>query len=348
MSVPNLRDVAKQAGVAVSTASRVLNNADTLVAISEATRTKVLEAAKRIGYVPSAAARALRIGSTRAIGVLGDSPQELLQAVGQKGFNVELMRGLLTQAVDERLHLLLLTGMPNDVGAYNSRVAELGMADGLLVVNRDLARGGSCIEAIERLDKPLVYVLEYPEGKDVHVCAPDDAQGGRLATEKLLEAGHRRIGFLTEPNYYPGVFGRRRAGWETALLSAGVTPEPGWVIGHSSVERVDIEAEGLTAVVSPNDWMANTLRARITKELGLSVPEDISIVTFAYDVAGTNESPVLASVTTSLAPIVSRGVSMLSALIAGASLAERRFAPEFEYVPGQSVTTRRDQKGERS
>src|SRR5512135_3641416 len=122
----SLKDVAKEAGVSISTASRVLNKADTPVAISEATKARVLEVARRVGYVPSAAARALRRGSTRTIGVLSDSPADFLRAVGQGAFAAEMMRGLMTAALCERLHLLLLTGMAEESGTYNSRVAELG------------------------------------------------------------------------------------------------------------------------------------------------------------------------------------------------------------------------------
>lgn len=332
----NLRQVADRAGVSLSTASRVLNDQQTSVPISEGTRLKVLQAARELGYVPSAAARALRRGSTRTIGVLGDSPEDFLRAVDAERFGAEMLRALMQSALRERIHLLLLTGTSERAGSYNTRMAELGMVDGLLVYNRDLSRGRAYMDAVTGSGKPLVYLLEYPESGDACVCAPDDVQGGRLAAEKLLQAGHRRIGFLSESSYYPGVFNRRRAGWAEALRAAGADPEPSWTISLSSLNPEEFKRARLTALVCPNDMIANAFRTRVAPSLGLSVPGDIAMVTFAYDCSlpGPKVSTPMAYVTTPLAPIVACAVTMLTTLISGQPVSERRFHPPFRFVPG--------------
>ncbi|MCX7804722.1 MAG: LacI family transcriptional regulator [Planctomycetota bacterium] len=340
MGRADLKAVASLAGVSISTVSRVLNGSKTTVAISEATKKKVVDAARRLGYVPVCAARALRRGYTRTIAVLCDAPDQLVRAIGRNMFDAEMMRGLVMEAVRQHLHLLFLTGLSDEGGTYNDQVAELGMADGLLVLNRNMKRGDICADVVLKLSKPVVYLLEYPDDCDGYICAPDDVQGGRLATGKLLELGHRRIGFLTERSYYPGVFGRRRSGWETALRSAGIEPERSWIIELGTASREVIEKAGLTAIVSPNDRMAQELKNRLRGE-GMAIPDDISIVTFAYDAVSDGRVPPTACVSTPLAPLVARGVEMLSEIVCGNRPAERKFMPEFAYVAGRSVTAPR-------
>ncbi|RMD83916.1 MAG: LacI family transcriptional regulator, partial [Lentisphaerae bacterium] len=109
--MPNitLADVAREAGVTPSTVSRVLNSKKGRVPISEATIRRVQEAAEKLGYVPSATARALRTGRLRSIGVLGADPNAYLE-MERGGFMTEIFAGITAAAIRHGYHVSLLTG----------------------------------------------------------------------------------------------------------------------------------------------------------------------------------------------------------------------------------------------
>ena len=131
-----LAQVAERAGVAVSTVSRALNAAASSVPISKATVERVREAAEELGYVPGAAGRMLRTGRSRTVGVLAWHPQAYLD-VGQPGFVAEILSGVMTTAIERGYHVSLLTGW--DAGSADpGPLADFGLADGVLLVDRDL------------------------------------------------------------------------------------------------------------------------------------------------------------------------------------------------------------------
>jgi LacI family transcriptional regulator len=326
--------------VSISTASRVLNNRETPVAISEDTRRKVVEVARAVGYVPSAAGRALRKGLTRTIGVLGNSPEIFLASVRIEGLDTEMMRALMSEAVREHFHVLLLTGVSSGGASYNTQIAELGMVDGIIVYNRDLSAGDDYMEAVRNAGKPVVYLLEYPEHGDACFCAPDDVQGGRLAAEKLLETGHSRIGFLQQAGY-PGIFGRRRAGWAQALRKAGIVPEDTWTLDLGSITPDVWKRERLTALVCANQWQAHRFQTRIAATLGVSVPKDVSVVPITCEPASAPSAHNLARVSTPIGPMVSRGMAMLLNLMAETAVAEPRCVFPFSFEPGPSIAPAR-------
>jgi LacI family transcriptional regulator len=157
MSRIALTDVARQAGVSTSTASRVLNKSQVTVPISEHTRTRVETAASELGYRPSAAARALRTGQTRTFGVLGNSPQAFWLWSEGNDFTSEMMRGMMQAAIEHSYHLTLLTGQ-----TAADRMPDFGMVDGILVLNRDLSETPHIAETLAGSGKPVLYLLDYP------------------------------------------------------------------------------------------------------------------------------------------------------------------------------------------
>jgi LacI family transcriptional regulator len=315
----------------------VLNKQETPVVISEATRKKVLEAARTLGYVPSAAARALRKGACRTIGILGNAPEIFLDSLRTVGLDTEMMRALMMEALHAQVHVLLLTGVVEDDHSYNNQLAEIGMVDGLVVYNRDLSAGGWFLDAIQNSGRPLVYLMEYPQEPAVCYFAPDDVQGGRLAAEMLLAAGHKRIGFLTE-NIYPGIFGRRRAGWAEALRQAGIMPADAWVLTQQTqLDARIVQSERLTALVCANQWLAFNFRAKTAKASGLAVPDDISLVAVTCESPNSRHSADLARAYSPLTDIVAAGTKALIELVSGKELAEQRHLFPFIEQPGVSV-----------
>jgi LacI family transcriptional regulator len=289
MTNPNKRatltSVAQAAGVSVSTASRVLNQNDKTIPISQKTKDKVLGVARELGYMPSMAARALRSGSTKTIGVLGSSPTFFLregdlsdQAVS---FVNEIMRGLINSTVERGYNLTLLTGAELKNVTEMELLGSFGMVDGMIVLNRDLSAEDLLAHTLSSYPKPLIYALDYQDD-DEFVTAPDDLAGGELATRTLLERGHTKIAFIAAP-MFQDIFGRRRAGWEKALRAAGLNPAEQLIVDDvSALTASGFMASGSTAAVCANMPCAEEFGALLDAG-GVSVPDQVELIAFYHE-----------------------------------------------------------------
>lgn len=280
-----LTGVAKAADVSVSTASRVLNQNDKTIPISQKTKDKVLSVARELGYMPSMAARALRSGSTKTIGVLGTSPQFFLREGDPSNQHVsfvnEIMRGLINSTVERGYNLTLLTGAELKNVTEMELLASFGMVDGMIVLNRDLSAEDLLTHTLDSYPKPLVYALDY-QNDDEFVTAPDDVAGGVLATKTLLGRGHENIAFVAVP-MFQDIFGRRRAGWEKALHEAGINPEGQLVVDDvSQLNAADFMASGSTAAVCANMPCAEAFGA-LLESGGVSVPDQVELIAFYHE-----------------------------------------------------------------
>jgi LacI family transcriptional regulator len=289
MTDPNkkatLTSVAKAAGVSVSTASRVLNQSDKTIPISQKTKDKVLGVARELGYMPSMAARALRSGSTKTIGVLGSSPTFFLREGDLSDQHVsfvnEIMRGLINSTVERGYNVTLLTGAELKNVTEMDLLASFGMADGMIVLNRDLSAEDLLVHTLDRYPKPLIYALDYQDD-DEFVTAADDLAGGELATRTLLERGHTQIAFVAAP-MFQDIFGRRRAGWEKALRAAGLNPAEQLVVDDvPALTASDFMASGSTAAVCANMPCAEEFGALLAAG-GVSVPDQVELITFYHE-----------------------------------------------------------------
>jgi LacI family transcriptional regulator len=323
------------AGVSISTASRVLNNTQSTIPISPITRQKVLSAAKRLEYVPSAAARILRVGSSKTLGILGTSPQ-FFREVGKtegNGFANEAMHGLLETCVKRGYHITLLTGTEDSESGL-----PMGVFDGLLVINRDLGGESELIEQLRTYSKPIVYASDYPA--DAAYCAADDVGGGELATRKLLEAGHTRIGFVRTHNF-TALFDRRQSGWEQGLRSAGIAPREDWVVSLSKEITTEQWASlcSLTAIVCANFGIYLRLLEAAAQFAGKDqkLLSDMSVVVFSYRPAHHEVLLETARVTIPLSEIVAEAADMLIDLIEGKPRDTRRKLFPYEFSESSTI-----------
>jgi LacI family transcriptional regulator len=273
---PTIADVAQRAGVAISTVSRVLNDGQ----VSSPTQTRVLAAMTDLGYRPDRRARALASGVNEALG--------LVIPFFTRPASVERLRGAL-EAMQTTEHELLLCNVatPAQRDEYLGRRAPLDRVDGLLIVS--LAPRDDEVEAIARAGMPAVLVdADHPRLPRI---VTDDVRGGELATEHLLELGHRRIGFVgdtTDPGFGFVSSDRRRTGWRNALRRAEL-PEPRALSrvgshGRSTAHRLTRELLSLdqppTAIFAASDTQALGVLEAAWAE-GFKVPEDLSLI--GYD-----------------------------------------------------------------
>ncbi len=325
MSRVTIQAVADQAGVSVSTASRALNRVNTRLPISPSTRQRVDDAARRLGYVPSGAARAMRTGRTRTLGVFGTSSNFFAQV--RAAFAAQIMAGLFAAAGRRGYHVTLLTGFEQDDDP-SGIMADLGMTDGLLVINRDIQADPRLANALGRWPRPVVYALDHPEAAGVYATAPDDRQGGRLAADALLAAGHRRIAFVSRP-YFAGIFDRRRGGYADALADAGLDVDPRLDLIADDRLAQRLAESGATAAVCANEGIADQT-AGVAAEHGIG----LDVIAFSFDGAANPKG--LAQVTHPLAEVIGSAADVLIDLIEGKQPRRKRriFPYRYEPAPG--------------
>jgi LacI family transcriptional regulator len=267
-------DVAHRAGVSTATVSRVLSGA--LRARPE-TRDRVILAARELGYRPSGIARSLKLRTTRTLG--------LIVTDIENPFFPQLVRAVedAAQAAGYALLLCNASDDPEREASYLDVLVERRV-DGVVIAASSLGgRHGDWLATA-----PLPVVLVNAPASDVRLpsIASDNRAGGRLATEHLLAAGHRRLGALSAGPRNPDA-GERLAGARDAFREAGLDPaelavavgEAGVAGGERAMAALLERVPAVSGVVAYNDLMAiGAMRA--VRALGRRVPADVSVVGF--------------------------------------------------------------------
>ena len=313
-----IAEVAKQAGVGVATVSRVLNGSP---AVREETRRRVLDSIDQLGYAPNAAARALSTGRSLAVAVV--APFFTRPSV------MERLRGVSHVLAGAGYQLVLFdVERPGEAADYFRRLSAGGGLDALLSIS--LCPADDDLERFAEAGVPVVLV-DHPHDA-VPAVHTDDVAGGRLATEHLLDLGHRRIAFLGdfEHNYYGFVSSaRRRAGYEQALMAAGIEVDPALVLrgshGREAAAALTREAldgpEPPTALFAASDTQAvGALEA--AEALGSRVPGDLSVV--GYDDIELARHAGLTTVAQPLEESGARGAAMVLAALEGGPIRGRQ------------------------
>ncbi|WP_043562414.1 LacI family DNA-binding transcriptional regulator [Actinomyces israelii] len=271
-----IRDVAREAGVSVTTVSHILNRVPYARA-SDATRERVRAVAARLGYEPNRMARSLRTQRSDMIGLLSEdiattphAGQIILgaqEAAREAGLTIVLVNTEQDpEAVDRDADVLLRQSVDGVLYAtmYHRVVRVPGVLSGI----------------------PTVLIDAQDAQSRAPWTVPDEASGARAAVEELIEHGHRRIGFLTNTDDVPATHGRL-AGYRTGLEAAGLAVDDSLVVARPSETPGGYEAalellsrdRTATALFCYNDRMAMGAY-RAAAEMGLRIPDDLSIVGF--------------------------------------------------------------------
>ena len=270
MAPATLRDVALRCGVSTATASRALNNRHD---VSDITKQKVQEMATMLGYVPNTMAQGLWSGSTKTIGVvittilspfyaaMVDSLETQLRS---NGFNIVLCSSLEDPAIELRAIKTLL----------QQRV------DGIVLA--PVHDQPEVEEFLEKNGVPYVLVARSALHVDADFVGSDDMEVGRLATNHLLERGHRQIAFLNSKQSSSAK--DRFEGYRLALEEHGLAVQPDFVWSLGPGERVDGALRSFlkqdprpTALFCFCDEIALPTM-EFLKERGYKIPEDIALV----------------------------------------------------------------------
>ncbi|GAB0115289.1 LacI family DNA-binding transcriptional regulator [Acidisoma sp. C75] len=289
---PTIRDVARAAGVAVSTVSYVINQTGQ---VSAETRLRVAEAIRLLRYEPNLMARNLKAGRARSIGLIAPDLRNPYFAAIAAGVHDA------AQAQDILVVLCVTHAMPQRE-AFFTQVVRARRLDGLIFMSGTGMPTPALLELIRQ--KSVVLVDEKLPGLDAPSIVSKNREGARLVAEHVLSQGHRRLAIIGGPAELWSS-GERLKGYRAAAAAAGLDPDAIPVVAGDYGRGSGFEAARAllsgpaatrpTALICANDLMA--LGAMLyCRENGLGVPEDVSICGFDDIDAARYAYPGLTSV----------------------------------------------------
>ena len=317
-SRPTIYDVADEAGVAISTVSRVLNGSHE---VSDATRGRVQEAIRKLQFQPQRIARNLAQQSTTSIAVALPSATSM--------FFVEMLKGVKDALRDEDIDLLLCNLGSSQPYKTLQRFLNRGAVDGLLLMSLPIE--GAVAEQLLSFQAPVVLLGSRYEGLDTYWW--DDSEGAQMATSYLIEQGHRRIGLITAQAWSTSAR-PRLDGYRKALSDAGIAYDPELVVagetskhagyseeaGAEAMEMLLALEEPPTAVFAASDVQAYGAWSH-ARDTGLLIPRDLSIV--GYDDLKLSRFLDLTTVTQGMQEAGFQATLRLLARLAGRAEEER-------------------------
>ena len=269
-----LRDISELTGFSINTVSRALNDKEE---VREDTRVKILAAAHKLGYRPNRLAKGLRSNKTGTIGVV-------VTDVANPFFSA-LVKGIARAARDLDYSIILQDSDEDYAGEEEAiQVLLAEQVDGILIT--PVQSQQQTIEHLAESQFPFVLVGRYFQELDTNYVVPDDYQGGFIATEHLIQQGHKRLAMVNGPLHISSAR-ERFQGFSDALEKYGVPLDESLVVnGALTVEEgIDLSRpilKGVTrpsAVVCYSDFVAFGVMQAI-REIGLLIPDDIAVVGF--------------------------------------------------------------------
>lgn len=272
-----LRDIAKETGLAIGTVSRVLRNRER---VTEETRARVFESAERLKYRPNLLVQGIQKGRTQSIGVI-------LRCTDM--FRSRLLSGITDELVEAK-HVPVVISRDPEVENPSSELDLIHAlvdrrVDGVILFPEEDDAPDEYLHEVWERGMPLVTVdREMPRTHADHV-GTDDYAGARTATDHLLDLGHRRLAHIAGPVKATTARERRRA-FEDAVHAAADTQCRVEVSTdfHSGYEQalrlLANEVDRPTAIFCATDLIAGEVY-RAATELGIRIPDELSVVGFA-------------------------------------------------------------------
>lgn len=311
-----IKDVAREAGVNISTVSRALAGT---YGVHRATREKILRIAERLQYRPNTMARGLVTGRSQTLG--------LLISDIRNPYFAEIARGVEDAAAAAGFEVLLCNSdLDGDKQMRYVQTLRTKRVDGIImntILNLSVTQRGDLAAA----GVPVV-LLNRPPGPDplFSTVMADNFQGGFLAGQYLIGLGHRTIGHISGPRDH-GNLSQRAKGFLAACgaADAPVAPvilygEHTFAGGHELTKKIMARHPAITALFAGNDIMAfGAIRALM--DLGLSTPSDISVIGFDDIEMASVITPAL---TTIRQPTSEIGRAAVEILLRGSKVPEQR------------------------
>lgn len=304
-----IKDIAKKAGVSVTTVSNVLSNKSGEISISEKTKSKIMRIVEEVNYYPNIYARYLRTKSTGIVAVM-------VTDIKDPFFNTIIDE--IEQVLEKNGYYFILISAqnsPQKEKLYLNKVRKTRV-DGLLIISGIVDISDSMIRELYRDKMPMVLVARRGAYQSISSVDIDNFTGGFLATEHLISLGHCNIMHITT-SYRRVDAQDRLKGYIRAMQKHGLRNkcwiEKGTQVVESGYETMtDVLRKGKkpTAIFTFNDRMAFGAMNAIRNE-GLEIPEDVAVVGFDDIPFAAHSYPSLTTVRQPISEMGKRGVELL-------------------------------------
>jgi len=331
-----IRDLAKHAGVSIKTVSRVLNDEPR---VRDATRDKVMDAIEQLGYIPNASAQRLARGRANVIALVFHDPEwaDVARVARDRAHTDGYTRGRLRGYISTIFMSVIATARQAGYGTILHpcnifdpeeqdeivKLAEQRVVDGF-IQTPPIDNVPSFASRIQKLNIPFIRVS--PSKRDI-IGAPyvlaNDYQGAYDATKFLVDQGHERIGFIMgNREHHPSH--DRNTGYRDVHQKYGITLDENVVVQgdftfdsgvQCGLDLLD-RAQPPTAIFASNDDMAAGV-IRAAYNMGLRVPDDLSVVGFDDVPLAARVSPPLTTVRQPIAQIGVTAVDLLIEMLKG-------------------------------
>lgn len=278
MKKVSIKDVAREAGVSITTVSRALNG---YMDISESTKKKIYEVVERLDYVPNTNARSLGGIEEKNIALLTSE----LTSTDKSGFVYGLLCGLSGQCAKQGYEFMLLaTSLAQQQKLSFNQLCKKKNLSGVVVAG--LKTGDPYHKEIMESNIPCIAIDMQMHGLKKCSISIDNVQASKEGVKYLISLGHTKIGMLNGSSV-ADVSGQRYSGYVTALLEAGIPLKLDYTIECNFLEETAYiktknfirEHPEITALFCASDLMAiGAIKA--IEELGKRVPDDISVIGF--------------------------------------------------------------------
>ncbi|BDG34872.1 LacI family DNA-binding transcriptional regulator [Saccharococcus caldoxylosilyticus] len=290
-----IKDIAKVAGVSITTVSRALNGYSD---VNEKTRQKIIEIAKQLNYSPNTLARGLVMNKSKTIGLLVSG---LTRESAKDNFTFEVLAGVnqYVSEVDYDMVLFSTTSTKQREKTYTQLCRERRV-DGAIL--QGIRSDDPYLQEVVESDIPCVLIDIPIESETVGYVTTDNVLGAKKAVEHLISLGHKNIAMINGYSY-AFVSEQRLKGFKEALLEAGLPIHEEWIAdGEFREDNAEREALRLltnyphiTAFFCASDLMALGV-IKAAKRLGKRIPDDVAIIGYDDIILASYATPPLSTI----------------------------------------------------
>ncbi|MDC8754649.1 LacI family DNA-binding transcriptional regulator [Erythrobacter sp. sf7] len=312
-----IRDVAEDAGVSLQTVSRVVNGGPN---VRPQLRDKVRASIERLGYVPSLAAQRMSGSRSYIILAINDRERTLADWRERRGtdwVDQMLLGGILTCSKHGYRMMVELVDTHSDHVERELGAAISALQPDGVVLTPPHSENSLITDLLAARGIPFARIGSKQPGPGIPLTMGDEG-AAHLATNRLIELGHRAIAMIAGPAQY-SLSGWRIDGWKRALEEHGLPSEGlletgdfGYESGTRAARALLDRRPDLTAIIASSDQMA-LAALEVARDRGLMVPRDLSLISFDNTPIVRFSQPPLTAVDQPIAETVSRAVEQLIA-----------------------------------